>query len=130
MKNGFIKVGAATPKICVADPAHNANELVRLTLEADAIGVRVLVFPELSLTGSTCGDLFFQDTLVNGAENALGCYLAKTKNTNCLTFIGLPVSFGQALYNCAAACFGGKLLGLIPKTALLNHPPYAESRHF
>ena len=130
MKNGFIRVGAATPKIRVADPTYNANELVRLTLEADAKDVRILVFPELSLTASTCGDLFYHETLIKGAETALESYLTKTKHTKTLTFIGLPIAIGQKLYNCAAACFGGKLLGLIPKVAILNQPPHFEGRHF
>ena len=126
MKNGFIRVGAATPRLCVADPAYNANRLADLTLKADANGVRVLAFPELSLTASTCGDLFYYETLISGAEKALQDYLKQTANTATLAFIGLPVAIDQRLYNCAAACFGGRLLGLIPKTAVSP----AESRYF
>ena len=126
MKNGFIRVGTATPRLCVADPAYNANRLADLTLKADANGVRVLAFPELSLTASTCGDLFYYETLISGAEKALQDYLKQTANTATLAFIGLPVAIDQRLYNCAAACFGGRLLGLIPKTAVSP----AESRYF
>ena len=88
--------------------------------------MRVLVFPELSLTASTCGDLFYYETLIKGAEAALCEYLNKTKHTATLAFVGLPVAIDQKLYNCAAACYGGQLLGLIPKTAVSR----AESRHF
>ena len=130
MKNGFVKVGAATPKIRIADPMYNADELIRLTQEANARGVRVLVFPELSITGYTCGDLFYHDTLIKGAVDALDRYLGHTKDTNCLCFVGLPIAYGNKLYSCAAACYSGKLLGIVPKTILRNRPPYSEERIF
>ena len=71
MKDGFIKVAAATPKIRVADCEYNASEIIRLCREADALGVKILVFPELCVTGYTCGDLFLQDTLIDAAAEAL-----------------------------------------------------------
>ena len=97
MKNGFIKVGAASPKLRVADPDFNVNELISLTLEADTAGVRILLFPELSLTSSTCGDLFYHETLLKGAVRALHAYLKKTQNTACLSIVGLPFSVDQKL---------------------------------
>ncbi|MBQ8212715.1 MAG: NAD(+) synthase [Clostridia bacterium] len=130
MKNGFVKIGAAAPKIRVADPAYNANELISLTKEANAMGVHILVFPELSITGATCGDLFYHETLIKGAASSLENYLKNTKDTNCLVFVGLPIAYGNKLYNCAAACSAGKLLGIIPKTSILSHPPHDEGRYF
>ncbi|MBQ9797036.1 MAG: NAD(+) synthase [Clostridia bacterium] len=118
MKNGFIKVAAATPTVRVADTVHNAEELVRLATEAASIGVRVLVFPELCLTGATCGDLFTFDTLIRGAQDALKLYLAKTAKLDLLSVVGLPYLHRAKLYNVAAVCHAGKLLGLVPKTVI------------
>ena len=126
MKNGFVKVGAATPCVRVADVNHNQKELVRLAREASEQGVRVLVFPELSLTGATCKDLFFASTLRNGAKAALKAYLAETKELPLLSVVGLPFSHGNRLYNCAAVCFMGELLGIVPK----KHIPTSQVRHF
>ena len=115
MKNGFIKVAAATPRIRVADTAHNAEELVRLATEAASIGVRVLVFPELCLTGATCGDLFTFDTLIRGAQEALGVYLAGTAESELLSVVGLPHLHRGKIYNVAAVCHKGEVLGMVAK---------------
>ena len=116
MKHGFIKVAAATPRIRVADPQYNVEEMIRLTKEAQEKQARVLVFPELCITGSTCGDLFYFDTLVKGAESALASYLQETAGFDMLSVVGLPVPYGSRLYNCAAVCCKGKLLGVVPKS--------------
>ena len=125
MRDGFIKVAAGTPEIRVADCAYNA--LIR---EAQEQGVKVLALPELCLTGYTCGDLFFQDTLLRGAEDALGQVLEATRPVDMLVALGLPVRAEGKLYNCAAVLCRGKLLGLIPKTCLPNYGEFYEKRWF
>ena len=118
MKHGFVKVAAATPSIRVADCGYNATQIVELMKASARLGIKVLVFPELCLTGTTCGDLFFQDTLLDGAENALEHVLEETARLEVFTVVGLPVRYESRLYNCAAVLFGGELLALVPKTHL------------
>ncbi len=132
MRDGFIKVAAATPKIRVADPAHNAQAVIALMKEAAAQGVKVMVFPELCLTGYTCGDLFLQLPLLLGAEEALGTVLETTKNLKILAAVGLPIKtpYDNKLYNCAAVIQRGKILGLIPKTCIPNYGEFYELRWF
>ncbi len=130
MKDGFIKVGATTPQIRVADPAYNADSHIRAARAAADAGVRVLVFPELSLTAYTCSDLFLQSVLIRGAEKALARYAAATRDLPLISFVGLPVAYGEKLYNCAAAVSGGVILGLVPKTHLPNYAEFYEQRHF
>ena len=131
MKDGFVKVAAATPEIIVADVKYNESKIRAMMSEAYEQGVRVLVFPELCLTGYTCGDLFLHQPLINGALLALKSLAEYSENlSGMLTFIGLPLSIGGALYNCAAAISGGKLLGLIPKTNIPNYGEFYEKRWF
>ena len=130
MRDGFIKVAAGTPKIRVADCPYNAGQITELMKAAAAQGVKVLALPELCVTGYTCGDLFLQDTLLHGAEQALGHILEETSALDMLTVLGLPVSCKNKLYNCAAVIQGGKLLGLIPKTYIPNYGEFYEGRWF
>ena len=130
MRDGFIKVAAGTPEIRVADCAYNARQCIALIREAQEQGVKVLALPELCLTGYTCGDLFFQDTLLRGAEDALGQVLEATRPVDMLVALGLPVRAEGKLYNCAAVLCRGKLLGLIPKTCLPNYGEFYEKRWF
>ena len=130
MRDGFIKVAAGTPEIRVADCAYNARQCIALIREAQEQGVKVLALPELCLTGYTCGDLFFQDTLLRGAEDALGQMLEATRPVDMLVALGLPVRAEGKLYNCAAVLCRGKLLGLIPKTCLPNYGEFYEKRWF
>ena len=130
MRDGFIKVAAGTPQIRVADCRYNAEQIFTLMREADQQGVRVLCLPELCLTGSTCGDLFFHDTLLKGAEDGLTTILDATKNLDMITVVGLPVRCRQKLYNCAAVISKGEILGLIPKTTLANHGESCDGRWF
>ena len=118
MQYGFIKVAAATPAIRVADPTHNAAACVALAYAAAGRGVKLAVFPELCLTGATCGDLYAHSRLITGAKEALRSYVAETAALDLVSVIGLPVALGDKLYNCAAVVFGGELLGLVPKTNL------------
>ncbi len=122
MWDGFVKVAAGTPEIRVADCAYNGGQIVALMREAAAQGVKALALPELCLTGATCGDLFFQDTLLHGAEEALASILTETKDLDLLTALGLPVRnpWDNKLYNCAAVIQRGEIHRLVPKTCLPN----------
>lgn len=113
MKNGFLKVAAATPVVRLADTKANCEAHIALAQRAYDEGVRVLVFPELSLTGSTCGDLFTNDTLLQGAQDALIAYLDHTKELDMVSVVGLPFAAHAKVYNTAAVCHAGKLLGLV-----------------
>ena len=130
MRDGFVKVAAGTPEIRVADCAHNAQACIQLIRQAEEQGVKVLCLPELCLTGYTCGDLFLQDTLLRGAEDALGAVLEETRETDMFIALGLPVRAGGKLYNCAALLCRGELLGLVPKTHLPNYGEFYEKRWF
>ena len=132
MKDGFISVAAGTPKIRVADCRYNAEQIFTLMREAEKQGVKVLVLPELCLTGYTCGDLFLQDTLLRGAEEGLQTILEATRNLDIVTALGLPVwdKWDNNLYNCAAVIQKGEILGLVPKTYLPNYGEFYEQRWF
>jgi len=130
MRDGFVKVAAGTPKIKVADCQHNAEQIIALMKDAAAQGVKVLALPELCITGYTCGDLFLQDTLLDGAELALGRILEETKELDMLTAVGLPVKYRNKLYNCATVIQNGEILGLIPKTHIPNYGEFYEARWF
>jgi len=128
MRDGFIKVAAGTPKIKVADCRHNAEQIFTLMREADRQGVRVLCLPELCLTGYTCGDLFFQDTLIRGAQEALSTVLEATRPLDMVTVLSLPVKHQNKLYLCAAVIHKGIILGLVPKQNLCNYGGNFEGR--
>ncbi|MEG0876029.1 MAG: NAD(+) synthase [Oscillospiraceae bacterium] len=130
MKDGLIRVAAATPDILVANCEYNKKSLVSLIKQAEFQGVRLLALPELCITGYTCGDLFFQDTLQSAAENALAFILSETREIDLLFALGLPVSQGGKLFNCGAVCHRGKLLGIVPKTFLPNYAEFSEARFF
>ncbi len=130
MKNGFIKVAAALPKVRVADTAFNTDEAIRLCKLAEESAVKVLVFPELNLTGYTCADLFLNETLLSAAREGLSRYLEQTAGTTLVSVVGLPFCLRGKLYNCAAVCQSGKLLGMVPKTHLPNYAEYYEARWF
>ena len=120
MKNGFVKVAAAFPHIRVADPKHNVDEAIRLCKLAERSAVKILVFPELNVTGYTCADLFLNDTLLAAAQKELLRFLRETRETSAVSVVGLPLSVCGKLCNCAAVCQSGKLLGIVPKTNIPN----------
>lgn len=130
MKDGFISVACGSPQVHLADCARNAEETFTMMRKAEQAGVRVLVLPELGLTGYTCGDLFYQDTLLRGAEQALATVLEATRNLEVVTAVGLPVQFNNKLYNCAAVIQKGVILGVVPKTHLPNYGEFYEKRQF
>ena len=130
MKYGFVKVAAATPSIRVADTRHNAAAVIARLREAADAGAELVVFPELCLCGYTCGDLFGQDVLLEGALDALREVARATLGMRLLAFVGVPFRFGGVLYNCAAAVGEGKVLALIPKRHLPNYAEFYEKRNF
>ena len=132
MRDGFIKVAAATPEIRVADCAYNAGQIIALMEQAAEQGVKVLALPELCVTGYTCGDLFLHDTLLDGAEGALEHILEETAGLDMVTALGLPVrcKWDGKLYNCAAVIKSGEILGLVPKTHIPNYGEFYEQRWF
>ena len=130
MKDGFIKVAAATPDIQVADCVHNTREIVKKAKEMSREGARILVFPELCITGYTCQDLFQQDTLLESAKEQLLKAAEELKEVPGLTFVGLPLEFHGKLYNTAAVLSGGEILGIVPKQYLPNYGEFYEARHF
>ena len=115
MKHGFVKVAAASPVIKVADTDFNAEKHIGCIKEAAAQGVKVLAFPELSLTGCSCYDLIGHSVLLEGASKALAKVAAATEGMDMLVFAGLPVAYGSRLLSCAAAIYDGEILALVPK---------------
>lgn len=130
MRHGFIKAAAVTPKIRVADCKHNAEEIKKALMDARAQKAKVVVFPELCLTGYTCEDLFLQESLLLGALEALKDILEYSKGMDMLYFIGLPLEYQGKLYNTMAACSRGEVLGVVPKINPPNYSVYYEARHF
>lgn len=130
MKQGFVKVAAVTPKIVVADPMYNADLICNCILEATENGAKVIVLPELCITGYTCGDLFLQEKMLREAKTALLKIAAFTKDLDCIAFVGLPLEYNGKLYNVAAAVSRGEVLGLVPKVFLPNYNEFYEVRHF
>ena len=121
MKYGFIKTAAITPEIKVADTEFNAESIISWIEKAEKAGVELAVFPELSITGYTCGDLFYSDVLLFGAAKALKKIAGATANKKMLVFVGLPVKINGLIYNVAAAINQGEVLALVPKTNLPNY---------
>lgn len=130
MKHGFIRCGAMIPSIKVADCSHNESEIISLLDEAQSNRAHVVVFPELCLTGYTCGDIFLQDTLLAAAKESLINIAVHTKDMNLIAFVGLPFLHKNKLYNVCAVLNRGKILGIIPKTHLPNYSEFYELRHF
>ncbi|MDF3005993.1 MAG: synthetase [Oscillospiraceae bacterium] len=130
MKNGFIRVACASPELRVADCAFNAGKMVEALKDAMTKRVRLLVFPELSLTGYTCGDLFSQQVLLDGAQKGLRTLLRASVGYEMVIVVGMPISAFNKLYNCAVVIQSGKLLGVIPKAHLPNYGEFYEQRNF
>lgn len=130
MKHGFIKVAAATPDIRVADVEYNRQQICEQIGETVREGARIVVFPELCITGYTCGDLFTQEVLLTKARTALHEIAAYTKDKDVLVFVGVPLAIDGELYNVAAALNRGKILGLTTKSFLPNYGEFYEMRQF
>ena len=130
MRHGFIKVAAATPDIRVADVDYNKGQIIKQMDEAAEAGAKIIVFPELCITGYTCSDLFLQDILLNSAKKALVEIAEHTKNLDTLVFVGVPIAVGGELYNVAAALNHGNILGFTTKSFLPNYGEFYEMRQF
>ena len=130
MQDGFVKIAAATPDLRVADCAYNASEIIKQAKQAAAKGAHLVVFPELCLTGYTCGDLFLQQTLLDGALAALETVCRETAGLNAAVVVGLPLMQQGKLFNVAAVLCGGKIEGLVPKQFIPNYSEFYEARHF
>lgn len=130
MNHGFIKVAAAIPEVQVADCTFNVKKIHHIIEKANNMGIQILAFPELSVTGYTCGDLFGQSFLLKEAENALKELIESQKDNKMLCIIGIPVAHEDKIFNTAVAFQSGKILGLIPKTYLPNYKEFYEKRWF
>ena len=130
MQHGFIKVSAVTPKIKVADPEYNAGMCIEAIKAEAAKGAKIIVLPELVLTGYTCQDLFLQDTLITEAKEQFCRIVLETADVDALVFIGLPMELCGKLYNVAAVFSRAGIKGFVPKRYLPNYAEFYEQRHF
>ena len=130
MRDGFLRVAAATPSVRVADPAYNREQIETIIRSEAARGTKVLVFPELALSAYTCGDLFLQDALQEAVLRELRQLLHNTADSEVLCFVGLPFAFENRLYNAVAVFQKGELLGLVPKRHIPNYGEFYERRYF
>ena len=130
MNYGFVKVAAAVPAVKVGDCKFNVEQIESQIIQASSQGVEIIVFPELSLTGYSCGDLFFQQLLLDEAEMGLISLMNFTRSMNIIAVVGMPVAFQGGLINCAVVLQKGKLLGLVPKTYIPNYKEFYEQRWF
>lgn len=127
---GFVRVAAATPALKVADCDYNTDEILKLVAKAHEKGAVAVVFPELCITGYTCGDLFLQRLLIEGAEKSLRRIMDATRECNTIVVVGLPVEISNRLYNTAVVIGGGQIHGVVPKTFLPSYNEYYEKRWF
>lgn len=130
MRDGFLIAATATPELRVADPAYNTDKILEVLTQAKEKKVSLLVFPELCVTGYTCGDLFASRRLSDAALDALARLREASRGFGALVFVGVPLRHMGKLYNCAAAICDGKILGVIPKTHLPNYGEFYEKRNF
>ena len=130
MNYGFINVAAAVPAVKVADVNYNVQQIESLIAQAEGKGAEVIVFPELSLTGYTCQDLFREQLLLDKAEEGLLMLLDFTRQLDIIAVVGMPVVIRSLLYNCAVVIQHGTILGVVPKTYLPNYGEFYEKRWF
>jgi len=129
-RHGFARVAAATPLVRVGDPQYNLEATLELMREAAREKAVLAVFPELGLSAYTCDDLFHQQALIEGAEEALSILLRKSRTLPLAALVGLPVAVDGLLYNCAALVCQGRLVGVVPKIYLPNYREFYEGRQF
>ena len=130
MKHGFIKVAAASPYVSVADCKANLAQMRDIYKKCCEDGVKILVYPELCITGYTCGDLFYSEVLLGCAKDALIKFARSTKDSDMISIVGLPLVVNDKIYNCAAICQKGQILGIVPKVNMPNYGEFSELRHF
>ena len=129
-KYGFVRVASCVPELRVADVTFNVDEIIRNIKEADTKEVAVIVFPELSITGYTCSDLFFQEELLTSSKEGVRRILEETKDLGIISIIGAPVSIRNQLFNCGMVISKGHILGIVPKTYIPNYNEFYEKRWF
>ena len=130
MQYGFIKVAAAVPTVKVADCQYNLKQIESLIAQAEGQGVEIITFPELSLTGYTCQDLFRQELLLEASETAVFQLLDFTRKLRIIAIVGMPIAVGDLLLNCAVVIQAGQVMGIVPKTYLPNYSEFYEKRWF
>ncbi len=130
MKNGFVSVACGTPPLRLADCDYNAEQTFTMMRAAEQAGAKILILPELGLTGYSCGDLFYQELLLRGARTALATVLEATRNLEVVAAVGMPLEVNNKLYNCAVIIQKGLILGVVPKTHLPNYGEFYEKRQF
>ena len=130
MNYGYITVASAIPSVRVADADYNIKQIESLIAQAEGKGAEIIVFPELSVTGYSCQDLFAQQTLLDQTEMKILQLLDFSRMLDIICIIGAPVCIGTALYNCAVVCQHGNILGIVPKRYLPNYGEFYEKRWF
>lgn len=130
MKDGFVRVAAASVDVKVADPVFNTESILKTVKKAQERDVKVLVLPELVLSAYTCGDLFWQQPLLEETKKQLSVLMEETKEISMVLVVGMPVVVHQNLFNCGVFLFKGKILGIVPKKYLPNYSEFYEARHF
>ena len=130
MRDGFIRVGAGTPDVRVADVTYNGEQIRKQIELAYEKKVRILVFPELCVTSYTCGDLFLQERLLDAAKKEMVKIAQFTKDKEILISVGMPLTVNGKLYNCMVHAFDGKILGIVPKYNIPNYSEFYEARYF
>lgn len=130
MRYGIIKVATAVPTVKVADCVSNIKEIESLIAQAEGQGAEIIVFPELSITGYTCQDLFRQQLLLDATENCVMQLLEFSRQLDIISIVGAPIVAGDLLLNCALVIQRGKILGIVPKTFLPNYNEFYEKRWF
>ena len=130
MQHGFFRVASATPECTVGDCGENTAAILSLIKEASDTGVSLIVFPELCITGYTCGDLFSQELICRVSLAAVRLIAEKTKELSITSIVGFPFCWGNSRYNCAAVISHGKIQGIVPKTHIPNYGEFYEVRHF
>ncbi len=129
-EHGFVRCGAIVPKLKVADVDFNVNEILEQIRQAESKNVQIVCFPELCITGYSCGDLFYQDVLIKKAMDGLKNILKETKNLNIISILGMPIKFENQLFNTAIVIQKGEILGVVPKTFIPNYAEFYEKRWF
>jgi NAD+ synthase (glutamine-hydrolysing) len=130
MKDGFIKIACATPDIRVADCVYNADRIIEMITEAHDKGVKIVCFPELSVTGYTCGDLFLQDALLSASKIETARIIKETADLDIVSIVGVPLAVCGKLYNCAVVINKGTAVGAVAKKNIPNYSEFYEVRHF
>jgi len=130
MKHGFIKVAAISPKIKVADPAYNSLQVIEGIIRANKNKAKIIVFPELVLSGYTCNDLFLQERLLDEVLAGLSKCIEATKGMYALVFLGMPLEYNEKLYNVSVVIKDARILAVIPKKNIPNYGEFYERRYF